>query len=123
MSTISDAVEKARNEAQALHKQLSSSTEKNHAAIRANARSVAAEASQLAGAVTGLIASQQSDAKQHLKDAAATLQAAASDAQSVVTAGDDNLKERNTVALGRIRSATQKLSQAVAAKRASLVKS
>jgi hypothetical protein len=84
---------------------------------------VAAEASELAAAVRELIASQRADTKQHLKDAASSLEAAKADAQDLVNAGDANLKARNLAALGRVRSATQKLSQAVAEKRASLVKS
>jgi hypothetical protein len=118
-----DAVEQVRSDAQALHKRIQETATKNHAAIRANGSSVAAEASKLASAVRELIEGQRADAKQHLKDAASSLEAAAADTQNLVTASDADLKARNVAALGRVRSATQKLSQAVAAKRASLVKS
>jgi hypothetical protein len=97
-------------------------TAKDHAAIRASARSVATEASELARAVRGLVESQEADAKQHLKDAASSLEAAATNAQDLANASGADVKARNLVALGRVHSATQKLSQAVAAKRASLVK-
>jgi hypothetical protein len=123
VSKVTDSVEEARSDAQALHKKIRGTTEKNHAAIRASARSIAAEASELSSAVNGLLVSQRADAKQHLKGAATSLEAAATDAQDLVNASDADLRARNTALLGRVRSATQKLSQAVATKRASLVKS
>jgi len=122
VSKVTDAVGEARNDAQALHKKLLRTTSKDHAAIRASARGVAAEASDLAGAVKGLLENQQTDAKQHLKDAASSLEVAAKDAQDLLDARDADVRARNVAVLGRVRSATQKLSQAVAAKRASLVK-
>jgi hypothetical protein len=122
VSKVTDAVEEARSDAQALHKRILGTTAKDHAAMRASARSVAAEASELGRAVRGLVQSQQADAKQHLKDAASSLEAAATDAQDLVNASGADVKARNLAALGHVRSATQKLSQAVAAKRASLVK-
>lgn len=120
MSKLTDAVEEARGDAQALHKKIT--TAKDHAVIRANARTVAVEAAELARAVKGLVESQGADAKQHLKDAASSLQAAATNAQDLVNASDADVKANNLAALGRLRSATQKLSLAVAARRASLVK-
>lgn len=123
MNKVTDAVEEARSDAQALHKRIAGTTSKNHAAIRANARTVADEASELARTLAELIESQRAEAKQHLKDAASSLKAAATDAQGLVNASDADLKAKNVAVLGRVRSATQQLSQAVAAKRASLVKS
>lgn len=123
MSKVTDGVEEVRAETQALHKRILGTTTKNHAEIRAAARGVAAEASELARAVKELIDTQRTDAKQHLKDAASSLEAAANDAQGLISANDADLKARNVTALGRVRTAAQELSQAVAAKRASLVKS
>lgn len=122
VSKVRDAVEEARSDAQALHKKILGTTAKDHAAIRASARSVATEASELARAIRGLLENQQADAKQHLKDAASSLDAAATDAQYLANASGADVKARNLAALGRVRSATQELSQAVAAKRASLIR-
>lgn len=122
MSKVTDALEEARSSAQMLHKKIQVTTAKDHAAVRANARSVAAEALQLARAVKGLLESQRTDTRQHLKDAATALEAAAKDAQAIETASDAEVRSRNRETLGRVRSAAQELSQAVAAKRASLVK-
>lgn len=109
----------ARSDAQALHANIQASTIKDHTAIRANARSVAAVARELAASLKTLAESQQADAKQHLRDAASVLEKAAQDATKLESAEDADVKARNIAALQQARAATQKLSKAVAAKRAS----
>lgn len=123
MSQLTDALEEARSNAQALHKKIQGTTAKDHASIRANARSVDAEALELARSIKSLLDSQRADAKQHLKDAVSELEAASKDAQAITTASGTELKPKNTEALAHVRSAAQHISQAVAAQRASLVRS
>lgn len=120
MSKVTDALEEARGNAQALHSKLT--TAKDHAAVRANARIVAAEAAVLARSVKALIDSQRTDAKHHLRDAAAALEAAESDAQETAGANDSQVKEKSRAMRARLRAAVALLTLAVAAKRASLVK-
>ena len=116
MGKIIDALEEARSNAQALHSKLT--TVKDHAAIRANARAVAADTVALLRSVHTLTESQRADAKHHLHDAASALEAASKDAREVADAPDARLKEQNAAMRGRVRKAVQLLSLAVAAKRA-----
>ena len=117
MSNVNGALEKARSDAQNLHKRIVAATGKDHAAIRAEAQGVAARARELAQTVKANVEGQQIDVQQHLKDAGAALESLASDAKSLASAGDANLKSKNRAALAHARLATQQLSQAVAAKR------
>ena len=119
MSKVTDALEKARSDAQALHSKLT--TAADHAAIRANARLVAVEAAVLARSVKALLDSEKTDTKHHLHDAVSALEKAAKDAQEAAAATDAHLKEKNLAMRARVRTAAQQLSEAVAAKRATLV--
>ena len=116
MNKVTDALEEARSGAAALHSKLT--TAKDHAAIRANARAVAAETVVLARSVKALIESQKVDAKHHLHDASSALEAATKDAHDTAAAPDGQLKEKNAAMRSRLRKAVQLLSLAVAAKRA-----
>jgi len=120
VSKAIDALEEARSAAQALHGKLT--TAKDHAAIRANARVVAAEAAMLALSIKALLESQKTDAKHHLHDAAVALEAASKDAHEAAGANDATLKEKRSAMRSRIRAAVALLSLALAAKRATLVK-
>ena len=118
MSTIDKALEQARKDAQALHKKIQATTSKNHAAIRSDLEASADAASVLALSLETLAQSQQADTKQHLRDAARVLAAVAKDAKTAGSASEADLKAKNAAMLQKVRSATQKLSQAVAQKRA-----
>jgi hypothetical protein len=114
---MKDAVAVARSDAQALHAKIQATTNKDHAAIRADAMNVASAAQELAASLKTLAESQQSDAKQHLRDAASVLEKAAQGARELHSAGDADVKVRNRATLQRVRGAAQQLSKAVAAKR------
>jgi ketosteroid isomerase-like protein len=117
MNNVNDAIQKARAEAQDLHKKIEASTTKNHAAMRADLQNLAVQAVQLGSSVKTLADSQRADAKQHLKDAAASLEDAAKHAKSVASAGDAEIKGAAQATLSRAREAVQSLSEAVASKR------
>jgi hypothetical protein len=117
MNNVNDAIQKARAEAQDLHKKIEASTTKNHAALRADLLNLAVQADQLRSSVKTLADGQRADAKQHLKDAAASLEDAAKNAKSVASAGDAQIKGAAQAALSRARDAVQSLSEAVASKR------
>ena len=120
MSKLTDALDKARADAQALSSKLT--TAKDHTVIRANAVVVAAEAAVLARSVKALVESQKADAKHHVRDAATALETAAKNAREAADAGEAQLKEKNSAMRASVRAAVQQLSEAVAAKRATLVK-
>lgn len=120
MNKVTDALEEARGNAQALHSKVT--TARDHAAIRANARVVATDAVVLGRAVKSLLDSQKTDAKHHLRDAIAALEAAEKDAQATSGASDAQLKEKSRAMRSRLRAAAALLTLAVAAKRATLVR-
>ena len=118
MDNTKDALDKARGDAQSLHRKIARNTTKRHAEIRAEAHVVGAQAQELGRAVKELFDAQSSDARGHLKDALTALEAANKEITSIAQAGDADAKARNRAALAQVRAATQKLSEAVAAKRA-----
>jgi hypothetical protein len=119
LSNVNGALEKARGEAQELHKQISSNLGKDQAKVRANAQTLSSQAQELSRSVKALAGSQQADAKQRLNDAASVLEGLAGDAKSLASASQAELKAKNEAALHRARAAALKLSQALAAQRAS----
>lgn len=119
MSNVNGALEKARGEAQELHKQISATLGQDQANVRAKAQILSAQAQDLARSVKTLADNQKADAKQQLNDAASTLEGLASDAKATASASQAELKTKNEAALHRARAAAQKLSQALAAQRAS----
>ena len=118
MNTLKDAIEKARSEAQDLHKTIEASTAKNHAAMRAEFQNVATRAHDLSYSAKTLAESQSADAKQHLKDAASSLADTAKHAKTVASAADSDIKQAAAAAVARARDAVRSLGAAVAAKRA-----
>ena len=117
MSTLKDAVTKARGEVQSLHKRIEATTATNHAAIRSDLEATAEQARQLASSVKTLAEDQRADAKQHLKDAATQLEDAAKQAKAVGGASEADVKKANQAMLDRARLALQNISHAIAAAR------
>ncbi|HEX3469463.1 MAG TPA: hypothetical protein VHT05_15380 [Candidatus Elarobacter sp.] len=117
MSDLNDALGRAREQAQALHKQIESTTSADHAAIRADVKNAAESAQKLATSLRSVVEGQRTDAAQHGKDAAAALEAAAKSARDVGGATEAQLKAANRAMLGNVRDALQHLSQSVASQR------
>jgi len=117
LSTITEALESARREAQDLHKKAEAATAKDHAALRADLQSAAAQAQKLAASLRAVINGQRSDAKQHLQNATTQLDDAAKHARDVATAGEAQLKTTNQAMLAKARDAVQSLSRALASMR------
>lgn len=122
MSTMKDALDKARGEAQDLYKSIAGTTAKDHAVIRADIQNAGAQAHQLAASLKTVAESQQADAKQHVKDAAAQLEDAAKHAHDLTSASEAQLKETNALMLSKARDAIQNLSHAVAERRSKAAK-
>ena len=117
MNDTKDALERARQDAQALHKKARLVTAIKHADILLNLESVIADARRLQSAVHGLTASQQADAKQHLRNAELALEEAVKDERTLKTASENDLKKLNAALRSRTAIALKSLSLALAAKR------
>lgn len=111
-------LENARRDAQSLAKRVQGNTEKSHTAIRAEARTVAAEAERLGRAIQNLLEGQAADARQHLKDALTALKALDDENQRLADAEDADIEGHNEASFARAREAAHKVSEALAAKRA-----
>jgi hypothetical protein len=120
VSNIKETLEKVRSEAQDLHKKIDVTTAKDQAALRENVQGAAVNAQKLAASLKTIVDAQRADAKQHVKDAASQLEDAAKHGRDIASANDAQLKERNRAMLGKVREATESLSQAVASERAKL---
>jgi uncharacterized protein (DUF58 family) len=117
MNTTYDALEKARRDAQSLAKKVQANNDKSRAAVRAEALTVAAEAHQLQSAIKALLEGQAGEARQHLHDAVAALEALYKETNTLADAGDADVDEHNRASLARAREAVHKVSEALAAKR------
>ncbi len=117
MTTITDALGRARSEAQELHKQIEANTAKNHAALKADIQEAGVRAKQLASSLKATADGQRADAKHHVKDAISKLEDLAKHAHDVASAGEAQLKEKNLAMLEQAGSALRSLSQALAADR------
>jgi hypothetical protein len=118
MSNVKETLEKARSEAQDLHKKLDANAVKDNAALRADVQDAAAKAQNLAASLKTIVDGRRADAKQRIADAASQLEDAAKQAREMASASDAQLKERNRAMLGKVRDAAENLSQAVASERA-----
>lgn len=114
---VKDALDRARSEAQDLHKNIAASMTKNDAAIRASLADIATHAQSLGASVKAAASEQRADAKQHLDHAASALGDTAKHAKAVAAAADGDIKREAGAALTRSRQAIQNLTEAVAAKR------
>jgi hypothetical protein len=120
MSNIKETLDRARSEAQTLHKNIDATAAKDQAAMRADMKDSAEKAKQLAASLKTIVDGQRADAKQHINDAAVQLDDAAKHARDVATATDDQLKKHNRAMLAKVRDAAENLSQAVASERTKL---
>jgi hypothetical protein len=118
VSTIKDALDRARSEAQDLHKKIEAGTAKDHAVLKVELQDSATKAQQLAASLKTVVDGQRDDAKQHVKDAAAHLDDAAKHARDLAGASDAKLKAANQAMLSKVRDAAENLSHAVASRRA-----
>ena len=122
MTNIKDALDRARSDAQDLHKKLEANTAKDHAALRADVENAAAQAQKLAASLRTAVEGQRADAKQHLEDAAAQLEDAAKHVRDAAGASEAQLKQTNRAMLAKTRVALQSLSRAVASLRPTTAK-
>ena len=122
MSDTKDALDRARSEAQELHKKVEANTTKSHAALRTDIKDAAAKAQSLAASLRTVLDGQHADAKQHIKNAAAELDDASKNARDIASASEEQLRKTNLAILEKVRDAAQDLSYAVASQRAAIAK-
>jgi hypothetical protein len=122
MSNMSDTLNRARGDAQALHQKIEAATAKNHEAVRTDLQQAGAKAQQLAASLKTAAESQRNDARQHLKSAASQLEDAGKRASDLAQAKQSEIKDANTEMLGKVRDAVQNISHAIASQSASTAK-
>lgn len=119
MTTLKDAIVNARVDAQQLHRSIGESTAKNHATVRTELLNAGDRARDLAASLKEVVDAQETDTKQHVKDATSALEETAKSAKSIAGSADSDLKAINGAMLVSATTAVHHLSKAVAAKRAS----
>jgi hypothetical protein len=119
LSNLNDAIDKARVDAQQLHKSIGENTARNHATIRVELQNAAGRARDLAASLKQVADAQQADTKQHIKDASAALEDTAQSAKSIAGSNEADLKRVNRAMFVSATAALRSLSKAVAAKRSS----
>jgi hypothetical protein len=120
VSTTKDPLDHARSDVQDLHKKIDTMHAKDQAALRADLQHSAEKAKQLAAELKSVVDGQRSDAKKHIKDAAAQLEDAAKHSHDLTGANEAKLKEANKAMLSKVRGAAHNLSHAVALHRANV---
>jgi hypothetical protein len=122
MTNTSDALTRARGDAQALHRQIEAATAKNSEAVRGDLQQAGTKAQQLAASLKTAAESQRNDARQHLKSAATQLEDAGKRATGLAAATQSQIKDANRAMLGKVRDAVQNISHAISSQRATTAK-
>jgi hypothetical protein len=122
MSNMSDTLNRARGDAQALHQKIEAATAKNHEAVRSDLQQAGPKAQQLAASLKTAAESQRNDARQHLKSAASQLEDAGKRASDLAQGTQSQIKDANTAMLGKVRGAVQNISHAIASQRGATAK-
>ena len=117
MNTVSDAIDKARSDAQDLHKKILDATAKDQTAMKADFASASADAQQVAASLKAATAGQQPQTKQYLNDAAARMQDAASHAKQAAAAAAPELGKAKARVIADVTTGLNNVSYAIASKR------
>ena len=114
-----EPIEEARADAQQLQAELEAAGVKHHAAIRAAALDVAAEADQLARTLKAALGGEEAAVREDLQAARSLFEHIAREAQELDVADEAELKRCNAAAVQKVRAAVTHLSSALSKKRAS----
>ncbi len=120
MTKSQTMLEKARHDAQELHKKISANIAKAEHATWADVKAVQADINALGDKMKTLAADQADDAKAGIKAAVTKLEAAGKLVENKAVAAKDGVKHANTAMLESAHKAAQSLSTAVAAARTKL---
>ena len=117
MSTPNDAIDKARADAQDLHKKIMAVTSTDQAAIKADFGAVATTAQQLATSLKTAAQAQQPNAQQYLNSAASSMQDAATHAKDAAQGAAPELASARAKVVAELTDSLNSVSHAIAAKR------
>ena len=117
MNTVQSALEKARSQAQDLHKNMEISALQDQVAMRAEMARVAAKTLELRQSLSGAQNGNRAAVQQHIQAAQSALDEASTKAKAAATAGAADLKKSAEAVRERTRQAVQQLTDAVAAER------
>lgn len=118
-TSLKDALEHARSEAQQLHQRLDAATTQHTAALRTELQKSVEHAEAIAATLRESSSKQSAEAKRHVDEAATALRDAADQAKTAATAGETQIKNAAAAANARVREALSSITQAVAENRAS----
>ena len=117
MNTVQTDLERARNDAQELHKKIEAATFQDQVAMRAEMAHVAVKAQELRDSLKAKRNGGPAGAQEHVKKAEAALEDASARAKAAATAAAADLKTAGEAARERARQAVQQLTDAVALER------
>jgi len=121
LNTTKDAIDKARSDAQDLHKRITAATSNDQAAIKTDFERLALDAQQVVLTLKAASQGAQPNTKPYLDDAAALLQDAANRAKDAAKLASPEFDKAKAAVVAQITDSIQRVSQAVAAKRAAQV--
>ena len=121
-ASVKDALEQAREHAQALQAKIDANEAKDDAKIQAELEKVSTQAHKLVADLKVLAENQRADAKLHVQKAQASFEDAAKRAKDALGSAGADLKKKNQAVIARAREGVTHLSQAVAARRAAAAK-
>jgi hypothetical protein len=119
-SKMKDALDHVRAEAQELHGKISDAAAKRGGAIKADVEAVAQKAKAVTESIKGSIGAQNAATKEHLKEAVTHLEATQKHAAEALKSSGQAFQTSARKVLADTRASVQKLSEAVAAKRAAV---
>jgi uncharacterized phage infection (PIP) family protein YhgE len=117
LNTLSDAIDRARANAQDLHKRVTALTAEDRAAAKTDFENLAVDAQQLAAALKTAAQGQQPNTRQYLDDAVALLQDAANHARDAAKVAKPEFDRARAAVVADITDSIQLVSRAVATKR------
>lgn len=116
-TTMKEALERARAEAQQLHQRLDAANAANHATLRAELQKTIEHAETIAAAIRESASEQDTQTKRHLDEAANALRDAGHRARGAATAGEAKLKSAGISVAARVRDALKHISEAASENR------
>ena len=122
MTSVHDLIDKARANAQDLHKRVMSATGRDDAAVKNDFQKLAVDAQQLAATLKAAAQGESADAlaKRYLDDAVAQLEDAAIHAKNAAESAKPEFDKSRAAVVAEITGSIQGVSHALAAKRSAL---
>jgi hypothetical protein len=117
MGDMSDALSRARADAQALRQKIEAATAKDRETASSDLQEAGAKAQELAVRLKTLAESQRNDARQYLKSAAVQLEDAGKHGAALAHRTPSQIIDTNRCMLGKVRESIQNIGRAIASLR------